>query len=151
LACPYFMPTQRLAGGEWPHPARLPLGVGWQGLCTATAAPTGAVPVNAAGANALPTPEELRDHCNLGYAHCAHLPAVRYADAVRFSVAASSHARVVLNYVCERDHHPGEHGTLDFDVSGRRWATTHPDARVQRMAECYLESHIERNGHKSEP
>jgi hypothetical protein len=136
LACPYFLPTKKLEGGEWPHPARLPLGAGWQGLCTASAT------------QATPTAEELRDHCNLGYARCQRVPAQRSADAVRFSVAAANEARVVLNYVCECNHHPGEHGTLEFVVSAGQWTAKHADARVQRMAECYLESHMERTRSK---
>lgn len=132
MACPFFMPTEKFDGGEWPHPARLPLGAGWRGICTA--AP-----------QLVPGDNDLRDHCNLGYARCLHLPQQREADAVRFSVAAASDNRIVLNYVCERDHRPGEHGTLEFDLLACCWAKPHDDARMQRMAECFVEAYRQRS------
>jgi hypothetical protein len=125
------MPTEKIDGGEWPHPARLPLGGGWRGLCTA-----------ASGLAA--TENELRDHCNLGYARCCHLPSDREADAVRFSVAAASVSKIVLNYVCERDHRPGEHGTLEFDTSADICLKPHKDARIQKMAECFVNTFRQR-------
>lgn len=131
VACPYFMPTEKIDGGEWPHPARLPLGAGWRGICTA-------------GQQSEPGDIELRDCCNLGYARCVRLPGNREADAVRFSVAAASDAKIVLNYVCERDHRPGAHGTLEFDLNAGTCVTPHADERVQKMAECFVESYRQR-------
>ena len=76
MACPFFMPTQRAESNAWLHPARLPLGAGWDGHCTASAPDT------------VPAADELREFCNLGYAKgCSRLPADRAADAVRFSIA----------------------------------------------------------------
>lgn len=131
MACPFFMPTEKIDGGEWPHPSRLPLGAGWRGVCTAAS-------------RKVPGDGELRDHCNLGYARCAHLASERHADAVRFSVAAASGSKVVLNYVCERDHRPGEHGTIEFDVATQAWSVPHRDCRIQKMAECFLQAYKER-------
>lgn len=132
VACPFFMPTEKIDGGEWPHPSRLPLGGGWRGVCTAAA-------------GLAPGENELRDHCNLGYARCCHLPQEREADAVRFSVAAASDNRIVLNYVCERDHRPGDHGTLEFGCGADSCAAPHCDARIQRMAECFVEAYRQRS------
>lgn len=131
MACPFFMPVERLEGGAWLHPSRLPLGDGWRGLCTA-ASPD------------LPAPGEqhLQNFCNLGYAaSCCHLPHDRLADAVRFSIARVSDNLIAVRYVCERDHRPGEHGTLEFVKAEQRWISAHPDSRIQKMAECYLESY----------
>jgi hypothetical protein len=75
LACPFFMPTQRADDTGWPHPARLPLGGGWMGLCRAP----GHEPCE-------PSPRDLQELCNLGYAtRCSRLPKERAADAVRFA------------------------------------------------------------------
>ena len=84
------------------------------------------------------------DHCNLGYPRCDRVPEQRHADAVRFSVAASSDAQVVLLYACELDHHPAEHGRMEFDLRAGKWSATGVDSRIQRMAECYLEAYLER-------
>jgi hypothetical protein len=134
LACPYFMPTQKFEGGTWAHPSRLPLGFGWRGVCTA------------AGAQEIvPTDEQLRDSCNLGYArNCPNLPAERAWDAVRFAVAQDGETRIVVCYVCEAGHRPVEHGTLEYEVAQRSWIRSHPDARLQKMAECYLQSYTEK-------
>jgi len=148
VACPFFMPTERLQGGGWQHASRLPLGGGWSGRCTAPG-----------HEGEVPAQEALLEFCNLGYAtHCARLPQTRAWDAVRFALTppkevgapvgpqngnGSSANRVVqLRYSCERGHLPVEHGSLQFDLSTERWIQKHGDARVQKMAECFLESHM---------
>jgi hypothetical protein len=72
------------------------------------------------------------------------LPQQRDADAVRFSVATSSERRIVLRYVCEIGHLPGEHGMMELDVQMAQWVTGHADSRILRMAGCYVEVHLER-------
>lgn len=80
-------------------------------------------------------------HCNLGYAtDCPRLPKERKWDAIRFAVTSEHESRVCLAYVCERDHLPSDHGRLEYSVVQRRWLIFHPDARIQRMAECFLAS-----------
>jgi len=131
MACPFFMPTERILGGDWPYPARLPLGAGWNGQCWANAAAR------------VPSEGELRD-CNLGYAKCEHLPEERQADAVRFAVAAASGDIIVIRYACEREHRPGGCGMLEFNRRRMLWATQHPNPRLQKMAECFVRSWLDR-------
>jgi hypothetical protein len=146
LACPFFMPMARLENGSWPHPARLPLGGGWCGHCTAPGHD-----------GELPPQDVLEAFCNLGYASgCGWSPRERLWDAVRFAVSApresASHeardadaARVLLlRYVCERDHRPVDHGELEFDLAQASWLRRHDDARIQKMAECFLESYLKK-------
>src|SRR5258707_8223961 len=111
------MPIARLENGSWPHPARLPLGGGWCGHCTAPGH-EGEVPQQGV----------LENFCNLGYASgCNWSPSERAWDAVRFAVSAplgstaraepsrdkAANARIlVLRYVCERNHQPVAHGDL---------------------------------------
>jgi hypothetical protein len=79
----------------------------------------------------------------LGYAAaCSRLPQQRACDAVRFSVARDRGAQLVLCFVCETGHRPAEHGKLEYDASLGQWTSSHPDARIQKMAECYLESYL---------
>jgi predicted Fe-S protein YdhL (DUF1289 family) len=131
MACPYFIPTERFTDGAWPHPSRLPLGDGWRGLCTATS-----------DQQVVPSDEELRDFCNLGYAaRCGRLPDPRRFDAVRFSVARDRDRRIQVCCVLETAHCPGAHRMLEYDSSAGRWAVAHPDPRIQAMAACYLESY----------
>lgn len=139
MACPYFMPTARLEGGNWPHPGRLPLGCGWTGHCTA--------PGHEGGS---PNRKILEELCNLGYAStCPWAPPQRVWDAVRFSVItpeerdATTPSRVLrLLYVCEHDHRPVAHGDLLIDLGSATWMQQHEDARIQKMAECFLESYL---------
>lgn len=146
MACPYFMPASKFENGKWPHPGRLPLGCGWSGQCTAPG-----------HEDQTPPPDILETFCNLGYASsCGWAPPQRVWDAIRFAVSAlpaagvqrtiSSNDRpartIRLSYVCERDHRPVEHGELEFDVSQKTCSKPHADLRIQRMAECFLESYL---------
>jgi hypothetical protein len=146
VACPFFMPVEKLENGPWPHAARLPLGCGWSGLCSAPGHDGEA-----------PSPEDLREFCNLGYAeNCPRLPREREWDSVRFgartfaATIASGNGthgtgeRIQVRYVCERNHRPAEHGVLEFDPAAQRWEKRHRDHRVQRMAECFLASYLDR-------
>ena len=139
MACPFFVPTRKLNDAGWLHPARLPLGGGWKGHCSAPG-----------HEGAEPAEHKLREYCNLGYASaCAWLPRDRSYDAVRFSVAHDRGTQLLLWFVCESGHLPAGHGMLEFDVSLERLITSHPDARIQRMAECYLESYLLRRVHSA--
>jgi hypothetical protein len=129
LACPFFMPTRKSEEALWIHPCRLPLGAGWEGNCTAPGAD-----------GTIVTGDQLA-HCNLGYANdCPRLPKERKWDAIRFAVMSEYESRICLAYVCERNHLPSEHGRLEYNVTQTHWLSSHADARVQKMAECFLES-----------
>jgi len=141
VACPFFMPIEKLENGAWPHAARLPLGCGWSGHCAAPG-----------HEGEIPSQQELGEFCNLGYAaNCARLPEDRLWDSVRFDartvcVEANSSAisHIQVRYVCERAHYPGEHGTLEFDSVRERWEKRHGDDRIQRMAECFVASYLDK-------
>ena len=134
------MPLEKLENGAWPHPARLPLGCGWSGCCTAPG-----------HEGEVPSAQELQE-CNLGYAlGCGRLPKERAWDAVRFFVMGSGglgceSSSVQFRYVCERDYLPVEHGSVEFEMKSKQWVRSHADARVQRMAECCLESYLAKCG-----
>jgi hypothetical protein len=141
VACPFFMPIEKLENGTWLHASRLPLGCGWSGHCTAPG-----------HEGEVPSQEELQEFCNLGYAQgCGRLPEERAWDTVRFTVRSLSGEGnnatggcIQVRYVCERAHRPAEHGMLEFDAAGAKWVERHRDRRVQRMAECFVESYIEK-------
>jgi hypothetical protein len=139
VACPFFVPMERLENGIWLHAERLPLGCGWSGQCMAPG-----------HEGETPSHEELREFCNLGYAEgCGRLPREREWDSVRFAARAVSDGsgpcgRIQVRYVCERGHLPAENGMLEFDPAEDRWAQRHRDRRVQRMAECFLTSYLEK-------
>lgn len=145
MACPYFMPLQKLENGNWPHPSRLPLGAGWCGQCTAPG-----------HEGEVPAQDILEAFCNLGYADCcAWAPRERVWDAVRFAVAPpdGKHAEKAsappasvlrLRFVCERNHLPVAHGDLEFDLPSASWLRMHADPRIQKMAECFLQSYLQK-------
>jgi len=145
------MPVEKLENGNWPHPARLPLGGGWRGHCT----PPG-------HEAELPSQDILQAFCNLGYADCcAWAPRERAWDAVRFAVSAPPDAArgkertsvpasvLCLRYVCERNHRPVEDGNLEFDLPQATWLRRHDDPRVQQMAECFLESYLNKKAREA--
>lgn len=141
------MPLESLDDGSWLHADRLPLGRGWTGHCTA--------PEHEGEA---PSPDELRDFCNLGYAEgCGRLPQERAWDSVRFAARAvgndprGTNRGIQVRYVCERAHRPVEHGMLDFDAIAARWIERHRDPRVQRMAECFVESFLQKKRRQEAP
>jgi hypothetical protein len=140
------MPEAKCENGAWPHPARLPLGAGWRGHCTA--------PGHEGESPSQPT---LEAFCNLGYAGgCSWAPADRTFDAVRFAVCAPPNrtlsqpgtgggipASVLrLRYVCEKDHLPVESGDLEFDLPHAACLRRHQDQRLQKMAECFMDSYL---------
>jgi hypothetical protein len=142
------MPLAKLENGSWPHPARLPLGGGWTGHCTAPG-----------HEGQIPQGDILEAFCNLGYASsCGWAPPQRAWDSVRFAVSAPAaasvrdkagttpdHSRTLrLLYVCERDHRPVDHGELIFDLATATWLRPHDDARIHKMAECFLESYLKK-------
>lgn len=134
MACPFFMPKEKFDG--WPNRPRLPLGHGWQGFCTAPG-----------HEGERPSDRELKDFCNFGYAkRCSRLPDKRACDAVRFAVSREVANKIVVCFVCELDHRPAEHGELEYDAAAGSWTVPHRDACVLKMAECYLESYLERRG-----
>jgi hypothetical protein len=132
MACPFFMPTERLLQGTWIHPSRLPLGAGWNGHCDS--------PKNH-GAEL--SPETVQEFCNMGYAAgCPRLPKERLYDSIRFVVAHAGNPRIIVWYSCEREHLPAGHGKLEYDATLQAWISTHADVRIQKMADCYLQSYL---------
>jgi hypothetical protein len=141
------MPVSKLENGNWPHPGRLPLGCGWSGHCTASG-----------HEGEVPAQDVLEAFCNLGYASsCGRAPAQRPWDAVRFAVAAPADSKtdkhsptiapsriLRLLYACERDHRPVEQGELEFDLFRSTWLRQHSDARLQKMAECFLDEYLKK-------
>jgi hypothetical protein len=129
------MPTRRCEQGAWLHPARLPLGAGWFGVCTAHPA-----------REIVPSDLQVQEFCNLGYASgCPHLPADRTGDAVRFCISQHVENHIVISYVCELKHAPTAHGALEYDAGSGLWLRTHLDPRIQKMAECYVETYLAKN------
>jgi hypothetical protein len=133
MACPFFLPAERLETLLWPHPARLPLGGAWSGRCTS---PIATFPEP-------PGEEQLKHGCNLGYARdCPRLPRERIADAVRMAVIHDRDGRITLQYVLEASYLPAGSGLLEYDSGAQNWLQVHSDQRLQRMAECYMESYM---------
>jgi hypothetical protein len=132
LACPFFVPTEKMDDGLWLHPSRLPLGAGWRGRCSVPGQESSEL-----------TDQDLAQGCNLGYAsRCSRLPQERSCDAIRFSVARDRGAFIAVWYVREANHQPVEHGVLEYELAGSRWISAHSDLRLQKMAECYMESYL---------
>jgi hypothetical protein len=135
LACPFFLPERRFES-DWPFPQRLPLGAGWSGICTAPGQD-----------GDRPAEEELKSGCNMGYAReCSRLPADRQADAVRFVLGEECGGVLHVRFACERSYLPVAHGELLYEKATATWRLKHEDARVQRMAECYVEVQLARRG-----
>jgi hypothetical protein len=63
---------------------------------------------------------------------------------VRFAVVRHSDSCLVVSFVFESQHRPAGHGTLEYAIAPRQWRLTHSDERIQRMAECYVQSYLSR-------
>lgn len=138
VACPFFMPDQKFLA-DWPFPRRLPLGAGFSGTCTAPG-----------HENIRPSDEELKSGCNMGYARsCKRLPLDRHADCIRFVLGEGTPGTKRVCYTCEREHLPVGSGELTYDIGTGGWQQRHSDARIQRMAECYVETKLESQEQKS--
>jgi hypothetical protein len=136
LACPFFAPTHFAENLPCPHPARMPLGAVWRGLCSAPG-----------HEQAVPSDQEL-ESCNLGYAKsCPRLPKERSCDAVRFAVTKNGSTNISLQFVLEAEHRPAGQGWLEYDRLLNNWTSAHPDARIQKLAECFLQSYLDRKDH----
>jgi hypothetical protein len=127
MACPYFIPTEVLAGEWFRHRARLPLGDGFRGYC-------------AAGAErSVPDDFALIEYCNVGHAcACPRLPQERAADAVRFALGRERGGRVPVQYVTLKAQLPADAGVLEYDLAAERWLAPHADERLQRQAEAFV-------------
>jgi len=132
MACPYFLPANAV-------PARC-----GRIRCACPWATADRKVRRARHEGAQPTDTELKDGCNLGYARCRRLPQQRPCDAVRFVLARDRDHTLDIQYVCEIGHAPGAHGMLEFDTGAARWTVSHPDPRLQKLAECYLDSYLRR-------
>lgn len=136
MACPFFSPSERAQNIALPHPARLPLGAAWRGACSAP------------GGELVQLGTEELESCNLGYAHaCPRLPQERVADAVRFAVSKQSTERLQIQFVLELKHLPIEYGELQYDRIAQCWSREHSDSRVQKLADCFLQTYLERSAH----
>lgn len=86
----------------------------------------------------------------MGYARgrCARFPEGNGPDAVRFSVSRHCDGRVRIFWVRERDHHPFDHGTLEYSIAERVFTEAPADDAVPGQARAYIESYLRR---KSQP
>lgn len=134
MSCPFFYPTEEFTDWSWHSRPRLPLGEPWRGECMAPG-----------HEGERPSDEEIKNWCSFGYAkNCPRLPARRNADKVAFSLARDKEDIILIYYVLEVNHMPGEHGALHYDAAQSRWLKPHADRCVQRQAECYLQSYLRR-------
>ena len=128
MACPFFMPSERLDDGPWSHAPRLPLGDPYRGVCFSRPAEGPFEPSEGA----------QRDLCNCGYARgvCDRFPGGESADAVRFSVTSCQGGCVDLVYVFERNHTPQRHGLIQFPETGT--------GLLARQADAFVKSYLRR-------
>jgi hypothetical protein len=97
----------------------------------------------------LPAEAEVREFCNLGYAlKCSRLPIDRSFDAVRFAIASDRGERLLVSFVGEAAHLPVESLQMEYDASLGQWSVPHPDARIQKLADCYVQAYLPRRRRK---
>jgi hypothetical protein len=138
MACPYFEPAEMLAEKAG---VPMPLGDLWAGWCRAETE-----------RGWLADHDTLRRFCNLGYARlgCRRFPQNGGPDAVRFSIAAEGDGLVRLRCCVERDHHPFQHGELEYSASTHAFLDAGTfDETVRRQARAYLAGYFRRTGRAS--
>ncbi len=132
MACPYFYPVEAIAGS-----ALLPLGDCWKGLCRAV--PDAPQPEADCGS-------ACDTSCNFGYARgvCPRFPTGEGPDAVRFAISSHEGATVRIRYVVECDHHPFDHGRLEYSLASAAFVEAPRTATLARQAQAYVESYLRR-------
>jgi len=133
VACPFFMPVERLDQDLWILPPRLPLSDAFRGVCHAHSEPFD------------PPERSLRELCNCGYARgrCERFPADTAADAVRFSITGEQDGIVRLVYIVEHDYAPAEHGVLEYSIPESQLNGQVSDV-LAAQARAFLASHLRR-------
>lgn len=123
MACPFFKPSRIT---EWSS-GRAPLGAVFEGECDIA---------RGAGDPRL---------CNFGYARglCASFPESTVADAVRFSVTASSDGILKLAWILEKDHAPVEHGFFKYRESASEFIEK-PEGVLGEQARVFVENYLAR-------
>jgi hypothetical protein len=96
---------------------------------------------------------ELKDLCNLGYARgrCARFPVADGPDAVRFAVTHHAGGIVRIIWVREKDHHPLDHGPLEYAVADQKFTTSDADQTVRDQAHAYIASYLRRKARHRTP
>lgn len=69
----------------------------------------------------------------------------RSCDAVRFVVIGKSVDEIALQFVLEKAYLPAGSGVLNFDRRSGKWSSLHPDFLIQKKAEYFLKSYLERS------
>jgi len=128
MACPWFLPQQPLPQRHAGPGQRTPLGEFWSGLCCASADRT----------------EAAHEACNGGYARsrCSRFPADSSHDAIRFNVAGENGDLIRLQYICEREWWPDEHGVLEYSRLRREITSETGSDLLRRQAAAFAESWI---------
>lgn len=129
MACPYFEPTARVERSQW---QRAPLGDPHDGVCRISGAP--------------PPASALDELCNMGYARgrCPDFPLAIGPDAIRFGVTAAGEEVIRIGYVVERDHHPFQHGALEYVRAAAAFRNPPSDPTLRRQAESFAASYLRR-------
>ena len=132
MPCPYFLPARQFV---WPSAPILPLGDAYQGSCQADPAQV-----------APPPAESLVDLCNLGYARgrCPRFPQDEGPDAVRFAVVKDADGVISISWVRERDHHPFDHGRLEYQNDRLLTPAAPLPAVTIGQAQAYVSSYLRR-------
>jgi hypothetical protein len=135
VACPFFMPQDRLDDSAWKHAPRLPLGDAYRGVCHSDPSH----PFD-------PRDTARRDLCNYGYARgrCDRFPPDSSADAIRFSVAGDENGRIRLVYIAEKDHAPAQHGSVESSVEEIQSIRVSENELISKQARVFLESYLRR-------
>ena len=134
MSCPCFCPRQPRTGGCSAANALLPLGDAWTGVCLAQPG------------NPVEPGEARLPLCNLGYARgtCERFPTETAADAVRFAIARDDGHCLELQFALERDHHPLDHGRIEYRLAEGAFEPTLPETAFACQARAYVASYLRR-------
>ena len=111
----------------------LPLGDSWAGICLAD--PQRPAP---------PDDASLHSLCNLGYSRhsCSRFPPDAGPDAARFAISGDDGRMIRIAWALERDHHPFDHGALEYSRASRSFEAAAVPAALLRQAAAYVASYL---------
>jgi hypothetical protein len=113
----------------------LPLGGAWAGSCHANPEPV-----------SQPKGATFSTLCNLGYARgtCHLFPPGDGPDAVRFTISSDDGVTLRLYYAVEQDHHPFQHGRLEYSRTTQAFEPSPVSQALVVQARAYVESYLMR-------
>ena len=149
MACPYFMPVAKLENGAGRIPPGCPSDVVGADIArhpaTKDSCLTGQCS-NPSATSDTPVAALVARRTRRGMRSGSRFqrPPISTREKSLQDVLMSRSVRFASSTFASARHLPVSHGELEFDLLQASWLHKHDDLRMQKMAECFLESYLKK-------